>query len=91
MPPEDLSKFWVFAGRISETHWFVSTLLLLASNLSWWVVHKSSKKLHEKEIDRLTALRSDLMHGKNTIINDHVSSENGNDSITMLTPTDKED
>ena len=53
VPPEDLSNFWSFIGQVAKTHWGISTALLLTSNLSWWIVHKNSKRLHKREIDRL--------------------------------------
>lgn len=91
IPPEDLSKFWVFIGQVSKTHWAISTALLLASNLGWWLVHKKTKKLYKQEIKRLTKLRHDLMHGENiTIIKHHVSSNDGEEKVTMLTPATNE-
>lgn len=90
VPAEDLSSFWVYVGQISKTHWAISTAILLVSNLGWWLVHKKMKKLYKEEIKRLTQLRHDLMHGKNITIIEHVSSEDGKDKVTMLTPATDE-
>ena len=89
VPPEDLSAFWRFIGLISKTHWAISAILLIASNVGWWVFYKNSKRNYEKEIDRLTKLRQALMHGhKNAVfIVEHTSSDDASDKITMLTPT----
>lgn len=89
VPPEDLSIFWLAAGQAAQTHWGISTALLLISNLWWFIVHRNSKRVFLKEIDRLIKLRHELMHKENTIIQDHISSEDGSKKITMLTPEEK--
>ncbi len=60
--------------------------LFFASNVGWLRLHKRQERLYQAEIERLAAIRKELMHGESkTLIQQHRSSD-GEQSEGYLLP-----
>ncbi|PWN54613.1 hypothetical protein [Abyssibacter profundi] len=49
--------------------------LLIVTNGGWWYLTKRLRSIYKHEIERLVAVRSELMHGPDAKIRQHRSSE----------------
>ena len=61
------------------SNWMVLFILLVLTNLLWVILFSLQKKMYENEIVRLSDIRSQLMHGSETL--NKISSHRSSDGI----------
>ncbi|ASQ90113.1 hypothetical protein CHL67_03490 [Prosthecochloris sp. GSB1] len=87
MPDSDWGEvIKILVNQVFVDNW-VLIFLLFISNLFWAVLFKKMKGLYQSEIDRLSEIRSELMHKKNLVsIDEHRSSEGDCEEQYVLPP-----
>lgn len=87
IPDSDLAG--VIEGFFSflQSSTALAYFLFFASNVGWLRLHKRQERLYQAEIDRMAAIRKELMHGgeSKTLIQQHRSSD-GEQSEGYLLP-----
>lgn len=86
IPDSDLAG--VIDGLFSflQSSTALAYFLFFASNVGWLRLHKRQERLYQAEIERLAAIRKELMHGESkTLIQQHRSSD-GEQSEGYLLP-----
>lgn len=87
IPESDLAG--VIEGFFSflQSSTAMAYFLFFASNVGWLRLHKRQERLYQAEIDRMAAIRKELMHGgeSKTLIQQHRSSD-GEQSEGYLLP-----
>jgi hypothetical protein len=75
-PPSGITIIINDAYKFLYGGYFLVLILLVVSNVFWFILNKKQRELYDKEILRLSSIRSDLLHkGNPPILETHRSSD----------------
>lgn len=93
LPEADLARVTIAFLDVLAGSTGLAYVLFAASNIAWYLLFQKQKRIYDKEIDRLAAIRKDLFHlGVNQVLIENHRSSDGEQKESYIIPavTDKD-